>query len=231
MSAAQLNRSALESGQFPNISARRLKNVVTEAFAPRYLVPGGPPALHLKWLENSLSTAELNQLFFLFTCRANLVLADFVREVYWERYAAGSVELSVADVKAFIQRGIDDGKTIKRWAPSTIKRMSSYLSSSCADFGLLGKRSLQGRRIIPYRIESKVAAYLAHDLHFSGLGDNAVNAHSDWMLFGLSEDDVRDELKRLALKGFLIHQSAGDIVHIGWKYKTMEAFIDVLAQG
>ena len=231
MSTSELYQEALQSGQFPNISARRLRNVIVEGFAPRYLAADARPAQYLKRLSTVLATPELTQLFFLYTSRANLILADFVREVYWERYAAGGDLVSNDGVEAFIRRGIDDGKTVKRWTESTIKRVLSYLTGCCADYGLLGKRTLKGRQIVPYRIEPRVAAYLAHDLHFDGLGDNAVTAHPDWQLFGLARDDVREEFKRLSLKGHFIHQSAGDITHIGWQHTRMEEFVDGLAQG
>ncbi len=37
MSANQLYQVALESGRFPTVTARRLRNIVVECFAPRYL--------------------------------------------------------------------------------------------------------------------------------------------------------------------------------------------------
>lgn len=231
MSTSELYQSALQWGEFPNISARRLRNIVVECFSPRYLVENGKPAQHLKQLIEVFSTSELTQLFFLFTCRANLILTDFVRDVYWERYAAGDDVISHEDVKAFIRRAIDDGKTLKRWTENTINNVASYLTGCCADYGLLGKRTLKGRLIVPYRIEPRVVTYLAHDLHFAGLGDNAVAGHPDWQLFGLTKGDVREELRRLSLKGHLVHQSAGDLIHISWKHKSMEEFVDVLAQG
>jgi len=231
MSSPALYLAALHSGQFPNVSARRLRNIVRECFAPRYLTAEGRSARYLKQLASALAPAELNQLFFLHTCRANQVLADFVRTVFWERYAAGADRVTVDDAKAFIRRGVDDGKTAKRWSDSTVEHVSSYLLGCCADYCLLGKRTLAARAIVPYRIEAKTAAYLAHDLHFAGLGDNALLAHPDWQLFGLSREDVRDELKRLSLQGHLILQSAGEITHIGWKHKHMEDLIGVLAEG
>jgi hypothetical protein len=231
MARAALFQAALQSGRFPNVSARRLRNIVVECFAPRYLAPEPQPARYLKQLNGVLSSGEFAQLFFLYTCRANLLLADFVREVYWERYAAGAALVAHGEAMAFVRRGVDDGKTAIRWAASTIERVSSYLTGCCADYGLLGQRTLKGREIVPYRIETRVAAYLAHDLHFAGLGDNGLTADTDWQLFGLGRDDVREELKRLSLKGQFILQSAGDVLHIGWKHKTMEGFLDVLTQG
>src|SRR5207249_5477322 len=41
MSVSQLNQHALDSGRFPQMTARRLRNLVVEGFAPRYLVDGG----------------------------------------------------------------------------------------------------------------------------------------------------------------------------------------------
>ena len=231
MGATELYQQALKSGALPNVSAYRLRNIVVRCFAPRYLVSDGKPARHLKRFLTVLQSWEITQLFFLYTCRANRILADFVRSVYWKRYESGSELVTKDEAQGFIHRAIDDGKTPSRWAEGQIKRVGSYLTGCCADYGLLGKRTRSGHHIVPYRIESRVAAYLAHDLHFDGLGDNAITSHPDWQLFGMTRDDVREEFKRLSLKGYFIHQSAGAITHIGWKHKSMEAFVDVLAQG
>jgi hypothetical protein len=48
MSGQHLLRVALDAGAFPTISARRLRNMVIEAFAPRYLVNDAQPARVLK---------------------------------------------------------------------------------------------------------------------------------------------------------------------------------------
>jgi len=55
MRTADLQRVALGSGRFPKVSARRVRNLVAECFAPRYLVDGGGPALLLKRLLPTLS--------------------------------------------------------------------------------------------------------------------------------------------------------------------------------
>jgi hypothetical protein len=108
--------------------------------------------------------------------------------------------------------------------------MGRYLTGCCSDFGLLGPASAKGRRILPYHIESKVVAYLAYELHFSGINDNALLTHEDWQLFGLARQDVLEEIKRLSLKGLLILQAAGDVIRISWKQEGMEALCDVLTQ-
>ena len=229
MSASQLYEAALASGRFPLVTARRLRNIVAECFAPRYM-RDPDVAARLKSLVGRLTTAELNQLLFIYTARANLVLADFVREVYWARYSAGRNDLQLEDARTFVTNSVREGKTQKPWSETTIKRISSYLMGCCADYGLLTTTGRNQRSIAAYRILPKVAAYLAYDLKFSGLGDNQIVSSADWDLFGLERADVRDQLKRLSLQGLLIFQAASDVVHIGWTYKSMEELIDVIAQ-
>lgn len=229
MTASQLYEVALAAGRFPLVTARRLRNIVAECFAPRYLRDPHVAEL-LKSLVNRFTTAEVNQLLFIYTARANLVLADFVREVYWTRYSAGHNDLELEDARNFVANSVREGKTQKTWSDSTIKRVSSYLMGCCTDYGLLTTIGRNQRSITAYRILPKVAAYLAYDLKFSGLGDNQIVSSSDWDLFGLERADVRDQLKRLSLQGLLIFQAASDVVHIGWTYKSMEELIDVIAQ-
>jgi hypothetical protein len=230
MSTAQLHRAALDSGRFPAMTTRRLRNIVVECFAPRYLVEVGRPALLLKRLGNARPTAELAQLMLLYTSRANAILGDFIRNVYWARYSGGYTHIANDDARAFVERGIDDGKTVKRWSASTVRRVAAYLTGCCADYGLLERGLRTKRRILSLRIAPAAAAYLAHELHFAGVGDNALVAHEDWKLFGMAREDVVEELKRLSLKGQLIVQAAGDIVRVSWKYHSMEELCDVLAQ-
>jgi len=230
MTSVELTEKALNSGQFPQVSARRLRNIVIECFAPRYMrAPGA--AWALKLLASGLTRQEFSQLLLLHTARANLVLDEFIREFYWPRYSAGRDSITLDDGREFVLTAVREGKTQKPWSDITIKRISSYLVSSCADFGLLSDNVRGPRELLPFRIQPKVAAYLAYDLKFQGLGDNQILGHSDWQLFGLEREDVRDQLKRLSLQGFLIMQSAADVTQISWAYKHMDEVIDVLTKG
>jgi Putative inner membrane protein (DUF1819) len=231
MSPAILHQVALVSGRFPTVTARRLRNIVMECFAPRYLVAGGSPASHLKRLSAALSTADLSQLMLVFTCRANLILGDFVRQVYWSKYASGHSEITNDDARAFVQRSIDDRKTTKRWSDRTARNVAGYLTGCCADYGLLDRGQKIVRKIIPFHIAPSVAAYLSYDLHLDGIGDNVLLTDKDWQLFGLEREDVLQEIKRLSLKGLLIVQTAGDVIRISWKLQNMEALCDALTQG
>jgi len=229
MTASQLYESALASGCFPMVTARRLRNIVSECFAPRYLREPHV-ADHLKVLVERFTVAEFDQLLFVYTARANLILADFVCEVYWSRYSAGRSDFQLEDARDFVANSVREGKTQKPWSDTTIKRISSYLVGCCADYGLLTTTGRNQRSISAYRILPRVFAYLAHDLKFNGLGDNQIVSISDWDLFGLERSDVRDQLRRMSLQGLIIFQAASDVVHIGWTYKSMEEVIDVITE-
>jgi len=231
MSLPALRQAALESGQFPKITARRLRNFVAECFGPRYLAPSDTPARLLQKAQPVFSNREFNQLLFLYACRESRVLCDFVNQVYWPAYASGKATISNVEALDFVIRANQDGKTAQPWSENSRKRVARYLTSSCADFGLLEDGQKIVRKVLPYQIESDVFAILAYDLHFAGHGDNAILSHCDWALFGLDRGDVFKEFKRQALKGWWIFQSAGDVTRIGWQFATLEELMDGLAQG
>lgn len=231
VTSKELYRDALDSGSFPNMSARRLKNVVSECFTTRFLTDKDYPANLLKQVFPILSSTEFRQLLLVYTVRANKILGDFILSVYWEKYAAGYENIKSDDAKDFVNHANQHGLTVRPWSESTVKKVASYLSGCCADFGLLEQGRKSNRKILPFRIEPKVAAFLAYDLHFQDIGDNGIIAHKEWQMFGLQQEDVRDELKRLSKKGYFIIQSAGDVIHIGWQYKTWEELLNAITTG
>lgn len=229
MNRTKLIEKALRSGRFPLVTARRLRNIVVECFAPRYLSdPATVPTVQR--LAGSLSRPEFSQLLLIHTARANLILADFIRQVYWPRYSAGRDTLSRDDAREFVIAAMRAGRTQKPWSEATVRRVATYVLGCCSDYELLSSNIRGPRRIQPLRLYPSVAAYLAYDLRFRGLGDNQIISHDDWKLFGLEPEEVRDQFKRLSLQGHLILQSAAEVIHIGWAYKTMDELIDVLTR-
>ncbi len=230
MSSALLFEAALNSGQFGSMSARRLTNLVKECFAPRYLIQKGIPARLIKSALPMLTTIAGEQLFLLYTTRANQILADFIRDVYWPKYVQGYLSVSNEDARQFVLKANQIGKTQQIWSDTTIRRVSSYLTGACADFRLLESGTKSVRKILSFRIQPTTLAWLAYDLHFQGLGDNAVIHHPDWQIFGLQPEDVRQELRRLSLKGFFIIQTTADSTHISWSYENWEQLIHGLTE-
>jgi len=124
----ELYQKALESGRFPNISARRLGNIIKECFMPRYLCNEAAPALTLKNLKNRVPVSELLQFMFLFTARVNPILYDFIGEVYWPTYAEGKESVSNEQARVFVAEAIAEGRTAKEWSGKVSKNVAGYLT-------------------------------------------------------------------------------------------------------
>ena len=94
MTAKQLADRAVEEGVLSRATAKRARDLVFEAFAPRYLIDGARPAIYLSELLNAGAIpTTLNQLLLVYAARANAVLHDFINEVYWAKYSAGASSL------------------------------------------------------------------------------------------------------------------------------------------
>ena len=231
MIPARLSDEVIREGLFSRATARRARNLVAEMFAPRFLKHEGQAASRLKFLqENRFPHEALVQLLFLYTARAQRILADFVIEVFWAKYSAGSPLLTRDDSERFVHRSMDFGRMEKRWSDSTVKRVSGYLLGCCADFGLVQKGGRSEHKIQRLSMRPEVIIYLAHELHFSGLSDMALVQSRDWLLFGFEPGEVIQRLKHLAHDGHFLVQSSGELLQISWKYKTMEDCLHALTQ-
>lgn len=229
--AARLSEKAVSNGIFSRATARRTRNIVAEMFAPRFLIKNGEPARQLQFLIRRGFPAEsISQLLFLHTARAQAIFRGFLIEVYWPKYNAAASGITLEEAERFVYRALDSGRMEKRWADSVVKKNASYLLGCCADFDLLSKSRTHSRAIQRFSIETPVAAYLAYDLHFSGLADSGVIQSPDWMLFGCEFTDVLGVMKGLMLAGHLLVQSSGELVQISWKYRNMEECLDALVK-
>ena len=232
MMPSRLAERAVEAGVFSRATARRTRNLATEMFAPRYLTSDGLAAERLQYLvAHQASPEAISQICFLYTARAQRIFSDFVTDVFWPRYHANAGSLSRKDAEAFVRSAMDSGRMTKRWAESTVKRVSGYLVGCCTDFGLLSAANRSERAIQRFRLRPDVALYLAYDLHFAGLGSRAVVHSNDWRLFGLDLREVIGVLKGLAQDGHLLIQSSGELVDIAWKYPSMKECLHAIAQG
>jgi hypothetical protein len=228
ITVSQLHTTALESGLFPRVSARRLRNIIAECFSPRYLKTDS--ATYLKRLSTSLPSPVFNQFLLIFTSLANKILFDFIRETYWSKYVSGRDMISIDDARDFVLNAVREGKTQKAWSDTTVRRVSSYLIGCCADYGLLSPNRSSVRQIQAIRLQEQTLLFFSYWLHFSGLGDNSVINNEIWEIFGIEPADVREEFKRIAKKGWLIVQSAGDVTRISWQFSSLEEVVDVIIE-
>lgn len=230
MDPVELNRKVLAEGLIPKGTASRVKDIVSRVFAFRYLNNGDLPAAYLKSLvEAGMSSEKLSQIFLIHTARAHRELHDFITEIYWPRYAAGTSAIQRDESIRFFRDAYLDGRLPNEWTETSREKIGRYLLTALADFWLLGPMKGGKREILPVRLHRTTSLYLAHELHFSGLSDSAIRNHEDWRLFGLEPGEVVAELIRVSGGWFMV-QDSGEIFQISWRTKTMEEFLHAVAE-
>jgi hypothetical protein len=230
MSSSELISEVLGRGILSRATALRTKDLVNRSFAGRYLVEEGRPALYLKRLiSRSVPLNHLSQIFLIYTARANLILHDFICEVYWHKYASGTTHLVREDALNFLESAVNKGMITPRWSPTMNVKVARYILGCLEDFQLVSSIHRGEREILPFVVAPSTALYLSHELHFRGLSDSAIPEHPDWALFGLENHDVVRELERVSFAGHFIVQYSGEMLRIAWKYKSMEECLDGIA--
>lgn len=228
MKVVDLKQKVLDTGTIARATSVRVKDIVGRVFSSRFLKDSEKPAVNIKRLLNAgARTSQLTQIFLIYTCRANDVLHDFIREVYWPKYGAGATYIVKQDALDFLEASTTVGIISPRWSDTMMLRVARYLTGCLTDFGMAGNDKGGKRELLPFTISPLTALYLTHEIHFSDVSDNSVLEHPDWNLFGLETQDVVHELQRVSNPHF-IPQYSGDLLRISWKYKTMEEALNAI---
>jgi hypothetical protein len=231
MSVLDLKARVRETGALGRATQVRVDDIVGRAFAQRFLAGNGPPALYLRrMLQHRVPRGVLRQVILIYTARANRILHDFVREVYWTKHESGAGEVGKQDAREFIERAISRGDVQPRWSDTMIERVTRYLLGTLVDFELITANAFGQRQIRPIFVAPETVVYLAYELHQSGADDQELVRHPDWGLLGLSQANVISSLENAATQGHLFIQHSGALVRMEWKYARMEDMIDALAR-
>ena len=164
-----------------------------------------------------------------YTARRNPVLRDFISEVFWPAFAAGTEALRIGEAEGFLKRAAVDGRIARPWSEVMRKRIAGDLLSTLADFALLEDLKRPTKPIRSYRLLPDTVLFLAHEIHFKGFSDNSILESPDWRLFGLAREDVVQQLDKVSRAGHYILQYSGDLLRISWRYQTMEECLDAIA--
>ena|GEM_PF-2334255 len=89
----------------------------------------------------------LRQLTLIYTARANLILHDFIREVFWLKYASRAGEVTKQDACDFIEKAVSRGALKKPWSDSMVERVTRYLLGTLVDFELIASNQFGQRPI------------------------------------------------------------------------------------
>jgi hypothetical protein len=222
-SAQDFQKRVLEEGILSKSTESRTIDVVRNVFRTRFLDQKLEVTSFIKMMRDEyVSMDVVTQLFLIYTCRANPILADFIYKVYYEHIKIGRAMITADDPKEFVKNSISDGYIQTSWSASTIEKVSQHIIACLIDFGLIDKT----KQILPFRANELTVNYLLHELHFQGCSDMEILYHRDWQIFNLDSNSLVAIAERISFKGTFIFQFSGEIMKIGWNYNTMEEFIE-----
>lgn len=224
-----LTERVLRNNLLGRTTARRTKDIVRRVFARRFLMPTDAPARRLKKvMDNGLPQKLFAEVLFLHAARTDPLLYDFTTEVFWPAWRRGRSVLTRDDVVAFLAEATDGGQIERAWSETVQVKVAQNVLSTLGDVGFVREEHRGHREIASYYLSDDGAAYLAYELHETGLSDSAMCDHPDWRLFGLDRGRVLGRLDNLGEDKGILVQRAGSVVRITWKYKSVEELIDGL---
>jgi hypothetical protein len=225
MNRNELTRIAVESNLLVKVTENRIKDIVQRAFYKRYVINDPYVPIYLNTLMKHFSSLDvISQIFLIYTSRANYVLMDFIIQVYWYETRKGSHMLNTVQARKFITDTIKQTDLVQGWSEITQTKVARYIIATLVDFRFLDK----DKNLKPVFLHDVTANYLAHELHFNGLSDNAIIEAEEWLLFGYSRYDILKHLERISFQGHFIFQTSGEMVKINWIYKNMGEFTDAI---
>jgi hypothetical protein len=213
----------IESNVLVKNNNNRIKDIIEHVFYRRYVNYNEDSVVALKYLrEKHFGLEILNQLLLVYTCRKNLILFDFITEVYQKLIRKGLTTLPQNAARDFVDESIKNGNIEKTWADSTKKKVAEHINACLIDFKLTDRK----KNFLSLFLSDTVFNFLVHELHFRGFSDEAIVAADEWKIFGYDRYDVITQLERLAIQGHFIFQNSGELVKITWNYKNMKELID-----
>lgn len=227
MQKEEFSKRVIANDLLGKATQSRVNDILNRSFYRRYVLAGEEVVAALKHLQsNHVGFEVLNQLFLVYTCRANSILADFIQQIYWPKVAMSETTIRTSDPIEFIHQSMDNGHIETTWTDTTIVRVGRHISTCLNDFRLI-ERNKTIRHFSP---SDATINFLLHEGHFKGLADMQLLQMPDWAVLGLSTNDLIRRINQLAQRGHFIAQYSGELLTISWFYQSLEAAADGISR-
>lgn len=223
-----LTQLVIDSGALGRSSTTRAKDIVSRAFAQRFLLPDDRPARRIKTaLTAGVDHAAFRDLIFLYTLRAQPLIRDFLIERYWPAAFSGHREIMGSEIVAFLEDVAGTERMPEPWSASVMQRVSRNLGKTLTDFGFFEDRRSPIRRINYWSASPFLFTYTLVESHEDGMSDTSLLELPEWGAMGMDRNDVVDRCSRISgTTGPFQFQYAGDIARFSWRYPTTEEYLN-----
>lgn len=223
MTANDLYDLVIKEGVLPSLTPKRTLNIINKVFFNRF-VKNNPnlPCWLLEIRKKGLLLSDFAQIIMVYCARSHKLYYDFILNVLNPLREKNETLLPRNYATDFIQSIVKNNHV--NWSETMQKKNAGYLRNTLNAFNQVNSK----REILPNRVTDFSILYFLHELHFSGLSNEAIVNDSDWLLLGLTKEEVYRKILDMNIKGGYIAQRSGDLLSISWRYKTMEEFINAV---
>ncbi len=212
---------------FGKASRSRVEDILL-VFRQRYLKDSEVLKALVALVRAKMPMESLDRVLYFQAARSDLLLHDLVTELLNEWAGRGDREVRPWEVRNWVEKQVEAGKTERPWSPPVQRRVVQGLLSALRDFGIL-EGSVKKRLAYPY-LPLDAFAFVAFRLHGEGRSGKALLHDPEWRLFLLPEGTVERFFLEAHQEGLLQYYAAGPIVRIDFPTRDLEEYAHVLSR-
>jgi len=211
---------------FGKASRSRVEDILA-IFRQRYLTEESVTKALIRLVNSKFPTEGFNCILYFHATQSDRLLHDTVTDLLASLCHLGRQDISVSDVKNWINKQIAQGKTLTKWSDTTITCCAREILSTLRDFGIL--RGAVKKYLTPIYLPVQAFAYIALYLkQRQPSGEKLINA-TEWQLFFLSTEAVEYFFVEAHQHRLLEYHAAGSIVRIEFPTESLEEYAHVIA--
>jgi len=212
-----------------NIFGRPSRSYVKQflsAFKERFVFNDELDVALRKLVRQGKDSAVTDRILYYHTAHADRLMYDFVTCHLFELHSRGVEIISTKQAQEYTKKLSDDGKTSTRWSDTVCNRVARNMLTALRDFHVL--EGNVKKRIAPVYLPFEAFLYVAFYLGREVQSGDKVIQHQDWKLFLIDAPTVERLFLEAHQRGFLSYQTAGNLVRIEHRFKSIEEVIDAL---
>jgi len=209
-------------------SPTRAQDMVSRTFRQRYAADPDVLAALIVFAQSRFPNEAFDRILYFATARADPLLYHLVTQLLAERIRSYRQEITVEEVRVWLDRQVSAGKTDGNWSETTTLRVARSLLAALRDFGLLDGKAK--KRITPVYLPTLAFAFIAFLLHREQPSGEGLLHNPEWRLFFLPFEAVERFFLEAHQERLLDYHAAGRVIRIDFPAKTPQEYARVLTQ-
>ncbi len=216
-----------QENMFGKASRSRVEAIL-KIFYQRYLTDESVTKALVNLVNKNFSSEGLNRILFFHATQSDRLLHDVVTDLLSSMYEMGRYDIGTNDVKTWISKQINQGKTQGAWSDTTITRCAREVLATLRDFGIL--QGAVKKQLAPSFVPVEAFAYVALYLKQKQPSGAKLIYDPAWQLFFLPHKAVERLFVEAHQAHLLEFYAAGSIIRIDFPTESIEEYTNVIAQ-